>query len=414
MGKDIKDLIDEAEQDQESRAYLEKTIEKLQAEVSNLRNKLEKQNVPFKIEPVKQVEEKDESEEIRILKNMVSSLRQELIQKDGEKSSLQKQIHDLTTEFETLRNSSFDSVKDDMIIKTQNSLNNLLQDYGRLETDNKTLKKQINELQQELQQTSQVKSTLESEFFNKEQLEKEVNDLKAKIYSLETANKSLINDLKSLERKEASAGELEIMVERLKANNIELEKENKLLFEKLEALKREKIKILKYESEISELKQKIDTLEKKNKELREKDSILLAKTITAISTHDRKEELKPVTKKPIDLPTFPETTVKEEKTQKPQKIVIFEEEQVKAQIPETPPEKQIEIVEPFKTEDKFIQKLPDETEDGSITRKWQCPNCGNANKAQIREQDDKTRVIYSYPKIYAKKYQCGQCGKEWR
>ena len=233
-----------------------------------------------------------------------------------------------------------------------------------------------------------------------------------------------MNDLKSLERKEASASELEIMIERLKSNNIELEKENKLLFEKLEALKREKIKILKYESEISELKETIDKLEQKNKELREKDSILLAKTITAISTHDRKEEVKPEIKKsivstsekPLEKPLEkpfekpPEVPAKIEAVIVPQVKPIPKEEQ------EFKPEEQlpVETIQPLKVEEQKIQKLPDETEDGSITRKWQCPNCGNANKAQIREQDDKTRVIYSYPKIYAKKYQCGQCGKEWR
>ena len=71
MGKDIKDLIDEAEQDQESRAYLEKTIEKLQAEVANLRNKLDEQRMPFKPEPIRQVDKRDESEEIKILKTSI-------------------------------------------------------------------------------------------------------------------------------------------------------------------------------------------------------------------------------------------------------------------------------------------------------------------------------------------------------
>jgi hypothetical protein len=50
----------------------------------------------------------------------------------------------------------------------------------------------------------------------------------------------------------------------------------------------------------------------------------------------------------------------------------------------------------------------------SVTRKKTCPNCGNTNKAQIREFDDKTKIIYTYPKIYAKMYRCGQCGTEWR
>jgi len=50
----------------------------------------------------------------------------------------------------------------------------------------------------------------------------------------------------------------------------------------------------------------------------------------------------------------------------------------------------------------------------SVTRKKTCPNCGNTNKAQIREFDDKSKIIYTYPRIYAKMYRCGQCGAEWR
>jgi predicted RNA-binding Zn-ribbon protein involved in translation (DUF1610 family) len=64
------------------------------------------------------------------------------------------------------------------------------------------------------------------------------------------------------------------------------------------------------------------------------------------------------------------------------------------------------------TESEEIEKIPEVIEDGAVTRKWQCPNCGNTNKSQIREKDDKTRMIF--PGFYTKIYLCGQCGKEWR
>ena len=50
----------------------------------------------------------------------------------------------------------------------------------------------------------------------------------------------------------------------------------------------------------------------------------------------------------------------------------------------------------------------------SVIRKKTCPNCGNTNKDQIREFDDKTKILYTYPRIYGKMYRCGQCGTEWR
>ena len=43
-----------------------------------------------------------------------------------------------------------------------------------------------------------------------------------------------------------------------------------------------------------------------------------------------------------------------------------------------------------------------------------CPICGNTVKATIQELADKTNIIMSYPKVYGKKYKCGQCGQEWR
>ena len=43
-----------------------------------------------------------------------------------------------------------------------------------------------------------------------------------------------------------------------------------------------------------------------------------------------------------------------------------------------------------------------------------CPECGNNNQRLIRETVDKTKLISDYPKIYGKKFKCGECGTEWR
>jgi hypothetical protein len=44
----------------------------------------------------------------------------------------------------------------------------------------------------------------------------------------------------------------------------------------------------------------------------------------------------------------------------------------------------------------------------------ECPICGNTNKALIHENIDKTHMISAYPRMYGKKYKCGDCGREWR
>lgn len=43
-----------------------------------------------------------------------------------------------------------------------------------------------------------------------------------------------------------------------------------------------------------------------------------------------------------------------------------------------------------------------------------CPKCFNENKSMIHETVDKTNIILDYPKMYGRKFKCGECGTEWR
>ncbi|MBD3194707.1 MAG: hypothetical protein GF317_06615 [Candidatus Lokiarchaeota archaeon] len=43
-----------------------------------------------------------------------------------------------------------------------------------------------------------------------------------------------------------------------------------------------------------------------------------------------------------------------------------------------------------------------------------CPKCGEEKKSMIHESVDKGNVIMDYPRMYGKKYKCGNCGTEWR
>ncbi|MFX1394725.1 MAG: hypothetical protein ACFFAH_14285 [Promethearchaeota archaeon] len=64
-----------------------------------------------------------------------------------------------------------------------------------------------------------------------------------------------------------------------------------------------------------------------------------------------------------------------------------------------------------------IPEKVEEIEDNSISesdeKRRTCPKCGNQNLRQIREIVDKTKIISDYPKMYGKKYICGECGTEW-
>ena len=37
-----------------------------------------------------------------------------------------------------------------------------------------------------------------------------------------------------------------------------------------------------------------------------------------------------------------------------------------------------------------------------------CPKCGNDNKNMIKESIDKENIIMDYPRVYGKKYLCGE------
>jgi len=43
-----------------------------------------------------------------------------------------------------------------------------------------------------------------------------------------------------------------------------------------------------------------------------------------------------------------------------------------------------------------------------------CPKCDIEDKLMIHETIDKSNIILDYPRVYGKKYKCGQCGIEWR
>ncbi len=404
MSEKIKDLIDKAEEDEHSRAVMEKTIEKLKMEVNSLKTKLETQKETFKPPPPQLEEEREDLEELKELKEMVASLREKLNQKDEEKEKLSEKLKILTQEMNEMKDKESDSVKEEILLKTQNSLNALIEDYSRLENTNKELKEKIAKLQQEID-----KSTEKSEETEGEGLKQEIDKLKSQISSLEEKNNSLIHNIQLLEGKSSTSEELDILTEKLKQNNSQLEKENKELSDKLEELKRDKLRIFKYEKQISDLNMKINQLEEANKLLKKRDSILLAKTITAMEQQVTQKSTKVQMPKVKPLQS---NIVEEIKPKVPSKVVEEQEKPILETQPIKEDLKQAPI--PRSEESQMSIELPKVEIEVETTRKWQCPHCGNTNKAQIRELDDKTRLIYSYPKIYAKKYICGQCGKEWK
>jgi len=417
MSKDLKDLIDMAEEDEKTRAQLEENVETLKREIVKLNKKLKEKTSLVKIDSVKPAEEFQESEEVKILKSLIDSQKQELAGKIRETEVLQQKMDGLNLELENVRDFFTDSVKDKVLIKTQNSLNNLIKDYGRLEGVIKSLNEKISELEKENKLLAESSTSIKAESSNVEQLEAKIYGLKRQLKDFERSKKLLEDNIHALKSKQSSVEELENALEGLENRNIDLKEEKEQLKKEIKNAKTELFKFSKKEEKVSDLKNKIEELKKENVNLKEKDTLLLAKTITAINVPKREHP-----------PVLKDTSSKTEKVSEVDLEVKQEIKQEKAKeqtkvLPQKPEIKSALITIDTKTDlgqtsepEEILNEneiLIDHSEE-TVTRKKKCPNCGNTNKAQIREVDDKTRLIYTYPKIYGKMYKCGQCGAEWR
>ena len=414
MSENLKDLIDKAEEEEKTRAQLEKTVESLELKVAKLEIKLkEKQKEPeFGVEHP--VSEDKESEEIKILKNLINSQNQELTQRNREKEALHMKIQDLNTELVNLKEGMNDSIKDQVIMKTQNSLNTLIEDYGRLENMNKKLKEKILTIEAENDNLRESKRAVDTEISHVEELEYKMSRLNKQLNDLREANKMLESSNLTLQNRELSVDNLEKTLQSLENINTELKKENQKLITKLDTVKAERFQLTKFEAKASNLEKEIQTLRKENEELRQKDAILLAKTINIMQTHK---------KEPFKIPNSPEpieevvsATREKEPVLEPKPVYETTPKQELEPVYEAAPKiEPVYIPAPEPTPQAAEPSLEKEMQkEESVTRKKVCPNCGNSNNAFIREFDDKSKIIYTYPRIYAKMYRCGQCGTEWR
>ena len=352
MSKNLKELIDGIEKEEFTRAQLEKQIEKLIAENIKLQTKIDdlKPKTPI---GVKQKKAK-ESQEIEILKNLVSSQKLEIQKRDEKINNYQLKIDDLDSSITKLK-TEVESHESKMVEESQKSMENLLNEYQRIENLNIELRQRINEFENEKLGIIQKK-------------QHEMEDLESVISEFEIENKKLKNELNSLRMKQRELADLSIENENLNTLNVRLEKE---------------IELLKQEKEI----------------IKDKDAILLAKTITAMNIHEKPKLKTPNTKEIAELDIFSKEKGKE-----------IENETDFISSPK------IELPKPHKNIKELIkEEIINGNSPEIIKRKWECPNCGNINKSQIREIPDKSRVIYAGPggNMYAKKYKCGLCASEW-
>ncbi|MFX0057144.1 MAG: hypothetical protein ACFE85_06290 [Candidatus Hodarchaeota archaeon] len=394
MSQDLRDLIDQAEKEETDRAQLEKTIEQLKIEINRLNKKLreKKSEQELRIPPINV----NLSEEIDTLKGVINSQKQELQRKESDIEDLQKKLEQtylqLVDQKEKLEYSD----------KSKNALNKLMEDYSRLEKINEDLKNKVKNLENEKEKLTNNINTLKLEQISSSQLKPEFSNLKQKIQQLENERTRLIDNINNLKTKILKESELEQIVNTLKSKNIQLEEQTEELSNTIERLKREKFTIIKLENTVSELKSKLKKLEDENLRLKGKE-IAIQEEKKIEPTYEIKSPIEQSKILEKIKSSIPPLKIQEKTKAKPKDLVLL---------------KQVKNDSNVRSEEESrlnSYKVEEDTYDvDSTERKKICPRCGNKNLSQIREMDDKNNIILSYPKIFGKKYRCGQCGTEWR
>jgi DNA repair exonuclease SbcCD ATPase subunit len=411
MNNNLKDLINKAEQEERTHSELQKTIDKLSLEIASLRKKLNEQEIKSKTLLKEKPFQQEESEEIESLKKIITSQKVQLGEKELQNKQLQLNLSNLKSEIESQKSSMVSSPDSQILLDTKQALENILEDYGRVEKENINLTQNVKELEKKninLTENLQKLGKLET---RSQQFEQNYNILKAKSDQLVGHNKLLNEEINSLKSEITSMLSYKQKFNDLTSQINQKSSQNRRLQETIIQLRTDNIRLKRYETMVSTLEAEVKNLQQQKDHIKEQDSILLAKTITAINAQEK-------SKKEQERATKPKPPGKIEEIKINEPILFSKSEKVSElktsnQIDIKAPNEKIELPEPQKSvQDLIAEEISDGNNSEVIKRKWECPKCGNIDKSKIREIPDKSHIIYG--SLYAKKYKCGLCANEWR
>jgi chromosome segregation ATPase len=442
MSKDIKELSDSAEKNDGSLRTLKKAIVELQNDNKLLKERIEEQNSLIKEKLKSYINDLQDIKEIKILKEMIVFQRQELSQKEKEIKHLEDNVIDLTEEikkFVVIENELKDTT---LLENAHQSIDNLLSEKTDLENQVANLTNKFINLEK---QNEILLSNLEKAKTNQDiifKLETKIDQLKSKITELEKENTSLREKGGTLNTDEEYTTKLEDKIVEYDEIISNLEEKNKSYLDTLERLKAEHlvditkfgvniesaqkiISKLKEENKnlhqkvtsskddqlgasgqnISELRRKINNMEKDNRDLNEKNELLKAALLLHVDseTKDAEDFTKGVNA--IQIPKAPKKASKI--TNKVEQVKTQEQIAKISHVPDSTSVKEISSQNEEPSKDKSKNNIT------STEGRRLCPQCGNRNLRLIREIEDKTKIISTYPRIYGKKYKCSECGFEW-
>ncbi len=278
----------------------------------------------------------------------------------------------------------------------QNYIDNLENENIDLKNNIANLNKNIEDLERESERFRETKETINTERINIVNLENKIRELEKEKNLLKEDNKKLKFEQNYIDILEKENINLENKIDTLQEKINNLETENQKYFEKNDILK--SALLLNTDAETKSTSDEIGILEKgfvsnieKEKEVKD---IVIEKN--AVITAEQKSETSTV--KEIEKEIYGDkitTIITEPKITSPPPVY------------ETPKDTRLIYSRELVKEKEPIRK-------GLSEGKRICPKCRNHNKRLIYELTDKTNIIMAYPRIYGKKFKCGQCGAEWR
>ena len=352
MSKNIKNLIDNIEEQGKTRAELEQTIEKLKEEIKKLNSKIQEEKILRQVSKSDMGDKATVPDEVQILKDMILSQRKDLIQKEEEIETLKKKL-DGTQESNEMNAQLMSSSSEELITQQKAEI----ETYKINENDAKSLVEQL------LEENEQYRLEIRT-------FKTQLDNLKIKPSTRKNSQDVPLEEVKlekrKLKKKNSTAIEIDLKQE-LKEENLEnLENENRSV--EIKSTEDSGIGLTKkIENSLEESKATKEELNEVSEGLYGKQTENFEQSSTEVTA--LKEESRDIN----DKSSFNQAS----------------------QYSEIQTKKQIVSV------------------DASYGRR-KCPQCGNNNKTYIYESIDKTNILMASPRMYGKKFKCGKCAFEWR
>jgi len=278
MSKDFKDFIDMVEKETQSQAELEKTVHSLKEEINKLESTVKEQKIL--IENLKrqmqdnQIEKSELPSEINVLKDMITSQRQELFEKDDEIDKLHERINELALTHSSEETVSPGLIDNQELLNAQNLIVQLTDEMDQYRSQIEILQTQIDDMQSKKNHTEDLfKDTVENEI-NEElvnvkrlnfQLMEENGLLRVEIETLRAKLQERIEEMSS-EELEAANEQNAILASELESIKVKLKELMNLNAEQLEMADR---KIGMLTSELENYEAQVKLLQEKLGESRE-------------------------------------------------------------------------------------------------------------------------------------------------